>query len=1455
MSVGKKTILFFTLLLIILSSYPTRSHPYPSFTINSILSKFDFSRVVYHIKYLSSLGTRFTGYSGYNEAAEYIYNTFKRYGLKNVYYHNYSLPIPLDLGARLEICYPIKKVFKIYPALPNVVAPCTLPSRGIYGELIYVGDGSLDKFDGKNLNGSIVLMDYNSGWNWLNAVKLGAKAVIFIQPEETSYMETGSKYFSYARHPPLNFPRFMILRRDGDYLLSLLHNSKVRVHLTARMEWKEINAKNIIGIIEGNEFKNQYIVITSHYDSFSPFPSIAPGAEESCGISILLELARYFNENKPKYTVMFIAFSGHHQGLRGAHAFVQDYFFGNQTDIARKIILLINLDISSHSSTIVATIYGTRITLGYDNTQKHPSSIYAPMSEYIFNIFNHINRQAGGKYSYLNMTSIDFGTLKTTLGLRLYSYDSEIFTLITAPAWTLTTIYDCRQYVGTPIDTFEKLILENLRKQAELILCTLHIISNTPNLHEKYLSSFSFEKIISTTFWTHIKGIVAVWNTSKSWYSPVPNSFVIINNIVYFTRNGSFDITGFYPPFPGSTYTLSAFKIDPETGNIVYALDEGVHMYSSGTVTPLIDIDLGYLTIFKCSSIVLFDCIDPEYLNVPEISYQPNVFLSTYSFGTHTELESYSRFYFINPHIGISLSMVFIPPHKRIEILIQSAYAVKCPLAFMVNASSNILGGEGIVLDEKKQKVITFSAYKYAEDMFYINEKRIKRIKQYNIIENNTIKMHRYTYILLGKTISALNKHNYTMAYSLALKAWSNERKVYLRIRNILEDSVNTVQFLAFLLIPFVFLFERAFFSTSGVKRIIILVITFSIPFIFLYFLHPGFQLASNIIVVILGYSVLILTAPLLIVALQIFHGMLIDIRRKTKGLHFAEISRSSAVIMAFSVGLQNLKRKKLRTGLTLFSLIVSIIGLTLFTSLTPLSFTRAILWGKNPQYIGVMFKRNEWGHTSIGLGKYVEYISKTPYNNTIIAKRAWVYPTVYTASGPVYFEISYNNRKAYVYAIMGLTLEETKITKIDSILLPGSRWFIPGDRKVCILPSGFRKIFNISVGDSISIFGLKMKVIGFFDEEELMSIKDLDGETITPIDIWVTPNPWNVHISPEMIIIIPYNDAIEMGGLVSSIAVIFGNEEMAKDFAEKCAKYFSGIYTFLGYRNNIYLLSKISTITIMGWEFQIIPMAIVCITVLMIMIDSVYGRQREIFIYSAIGLSPLHVAFMFLAESLIYAVIGGIIGYISAIAIGKIITLIFPIAFNASSVWVINSIGISMIIVILSSIFPVYKASKLVTPSLERVWRMPTKPMGDEWNIPLPFRISSEEVNGIIAYLIEFIEAHKERGLGIFRVLSYNYICKQKHRELRIMMHIKPYELGIRQELKVMITPDIEIPDRCRFSIYIKKLSGPRKEWISTNRIIIDNFRKQMLIWRSLSSKEKAFYISRFKKGEHNVH
>lgn len=104
---------------------------------------------------------------------------------------------------------------------------------------------------------------------------------------------------------------------------------------------EDFKARNVIGKIEGGS-PDSLIVITAHYDHLGRVGNtIFPGASDNAsGTAFLLNLAQYFSKNKPKYTLIFIAFAGEEAGLFGSSYFVEDPLI----DLT-KIKFLLNFDI------------------------------------------------------------------------------------------------------------------------------------------------------------------------------------------------------------------------------------------------------------------------------------------------------------------------------------------------------------------------------------------------------------------------------------------------------------------------------------------------------------------------------------------------------------------------------------------------------------------------------------------------------------------------------------------------------------------------------------------------------------------------------------------------------------------------------------------------------------------------------------------------------------------------------------------------------------------------------------------------------------------------------------------------------------------------------------------------------------------------------------------------------
>ena len=172
--------------------------------------------------------------------------------------------------------------------------------------------------------GAIVLTEFNSGTRWINAAMLGASAVIFIEPESTIRGEAENKFLTV----PANIPRFWVSKTDAAELKNFLTiGEDVNVRLRGKMKWERRVGQNIRGFLEGGDpvLHDELVVLTAYYDSMSVVPAVAPGADPTCGIAVLMELARLFGEPqyRPGRSVLFVAVDAHFQGLAGMRAFME----------------------------------------------------------------------------------------------------------------------------------------------------------------------------------------------------------------------------------------------------------------------------------------------------------------------------------------------------------------------------------------------------------------------------------------------------------------------------------------------------------------------------------------------------------------------------------------------------------------------------------------------------------------------------------------------------------------------------------------------------------------------------------------------------------------------------------------------------------------------------------------------------------------------------------------------------------------------------------------------------------------------------------------------------------------------------------------------------------------------------------------------------------------------------
>jgi aminopeptidase YwaD len=146
---------------------------------------------------------------------------------------------------------------------------------------------------------------------------------------------------------------------DSILLQKRQNNIKIQYEIRQKLA-KNYETQNIIAYQKGTSKADSIVVFSAHYDHLGSFGknTIFYGANDNAsGISMLLELATYYSQNPPTFTVVFMAFGAEELGLLGSKYFVENPLFGLE-----KIKILINLDLVGTGDTGLGVVNATVFT-------------------------------------------------------------------------------------------------------------------------------------------------------------------------------------------------------------------------------------------------------------------------------------------------------------------------------------------------------------------------------------------------------------------------------------------------------------------------------------------------------------------------------------------------------------------------------------------------------------------------------------------------------------------------------------------------------------------------------------------------------------------------------------------------------------------------------------------------------------------------------------------------------------------------------------------------------------------------------------------------------------------------------------------------------------------------------------------------------------------------------------
>jgi len=789
---------------------------------------------------------------------------------------------------------------------------------------------------------------------------------------------------------------------------------------------------------------------------------------------------------------------------------------------------------------------------------------------------------------------------------------------------------------------------------------------------------------------------------------------------------------------------------------------------------------------------------------------------------------------------------------------------------------------EGIGYDVSDGGTLEETAYKVANDMWKLDQYRLGNLESKGIVNEGLSDLHAKARKVLDKAEAAKGSLNYSVFDSYCRASWGYEARAYPGVYSTAQDVVNGVIFYLFLILPFAFFCERLFFAFPDLyKQILAFFGIFALIFVTFYFVHPAFQLLGNSFIILIAFIMLALSILVIFIVTSKFEEQLKQFNRTVSGIHKADIGRMSVAAAAFSLGISNMRRRKARTILTCTTLV-----LLTFTVLSFTSIVSTLRFNKVPSrkdadthiYDGIMIRGAMWE----SLQEIAYRLLNDEFGNPgkrgrvyPVAPRAWFFGT--TLGEQSFLTVRKGNLSYDARAAVGMMPEEAEIMDFET---SNRRAFVAGDwfgyrngKRVpgrvepysVIIPDAIAEKLQIKPADvgkaQVEFAGCKFTVVAIVKNDVFKRIKDLDNEPTTPVDFILMSKQSAqqqssgeagfreyIHHEPANCFIVPYDTLMGMGGEVKSIAIKYATAQEVQDQLDALMPRL-GLNLYAGVGNAIYRYSSIGSSSGKGFSNVFIPVLIAALIVLNTMLGSVFERVREIGIFSAIGLAPNHIAILFIAESMVYANLGAVAGYVIGQSISKILSathLLPGLYLNFSSMSAVSSTVVVVAVVLLSTLYPARKASEVATPAIDRSWKV-SDPVGDNWDIVLPFAVTGAQAAGVNGFLQEWFGAYEEYSIGDF--VTQDVKAGEADTEfgkaftISCKAWLAPFDLGVSQ-MVMLSTEPTAMEDVFEVKLRITRESGDISNWKRVNRRFLNTLRKQFLIWRTLRAEERERYL-----------
>lgn len=286
-------------------------------------------------------GSRFGGTEGERQAAEFLVEKMKAYGLSNVHLEPVEYVGWRRGEVKLEILEPVQK------EIACITLPHSPPAK-LEGYVVDMDEGVPDAFDERadEISGNIVLttseVNPKGVKRWIHrsekygrSLMAGAAGFIFVN----HYPAYGPATGGIGNDAEAPIPGISVCMEDGAYIQRLIKRyGAVKIRISSSDACEPMVSWNVVGDLPGVKEPQKMVLMGSHYDGHD----ISQGAEDpASGTVSVLEAARVLAKygGELPYTIRFIMWGIEEIGLIGSTAYVDAH-----ADEMDNVLFYLNMD-------------------------------------------------------------------------------------------------------------------------------------------------------------------------------------------------------------------------------------------------------------------------------------------------------------------------------------------------------------------------------------------------------------------------------------------------------------------------------------------------------------------------------------------------------------------------------------------------------------------------------------------------------------------------------------------------------------------------------------------------------------------------------------------------------------------------------------------------------------------------------------------------------------------------------------------------------------------------------------------------------------------------------------------------------------------------------------------------------------------------------------------------------